>query len=313
VGNSIETGDIPGGGRESGRINAIAVDPSDPAGNTIYVTSQGGVWKTTNRGGSWTPLTDQQRSLATTAIVLDPTNTQNIYVATGDFFTDAHEFGGLSRTNATFFGTGILFSPNGGTTWTTIGETPLAGQAIFDMAFNLSGAQLYVAALRGFYIGSQSAGVWSFRQRGSGTFTSVRANPGNQDIVNLGAFGGPFVYRPSNDSLVRSQLCVSSTDCTTPIRAQPANVGQTIIAEDSAPTNARVVYASMECLTETGKCTRDPQNTPYAWWGVWESTDFGSTFHALVPPFLNAFEFDQAFFDLSLGVDASMIASSTSG
>jgi hypothetical protein len=33
----------------SGRITSVAVDPSDPSGNTIYAgTANGGVWKTTD-------------------------------------------------------------------------------------------------------------------------------------------------------------------------------------------------------------------------------------------------------------------------
>jgi hypothetical protein len=36
-------------GTTSGRIGSIAVDPSDPSGNTVYVgAANGGVWKTTN-------------------------------------------------------------------------------------------------------------------------------------------------------------------------------------------------------------------------------------------------------------------------
>src|SRR5262245_5036982 len=38
----------------SGRVTSVAVDPSDPSGNTYYVGSaNGGVWKTTDGGSSW--------------------------------------------------------------------------------------------------------------------------------------------------------------------------------------------------------------------------------------------------------------------
>lgn len=41
----------------SGQVNAIAVDPRDA--NTLYIgASEGGVWKTTNGGTTWKPLTD---------------------------------------------------------------------------------------------------------------------------------------------------------------------------------------------------------------------------------------------------------------
>jgi hypothetical protein len=40
-----------------GRVNVIAFHPTDQ--NTIYVgTPAGGLWRTTNEGSSWTPLTD---------------------------------------------------------------------------------------------------------------------------------------------------------------------------------------------------------------------------------------------------------------
>ena len=49
----------------AGRATAMAVDPSDPSGNTVYVGgASGGIWKTTNflttapAGPTWIPLTD---------------------------------------------------------------------------------------------------------------------------------------------------------------------------------------------------------------------------------------------------------------
>ncbi len=45
----------------TGRVAALAADPSDPSGNTIYAgAASGGVWKTTDGGSNWTPLTDSQ-------------------------------------------------------------------------------------------------------------------------------------------------------------------------------------------------------------------------------------------------------------
>ena len=46
-------------GVSSGRVTAIAVNPTNP--NTVYVGgAEGGVWKTTNGGTTWTPMTDNQ-------------------------------------------------------------------------------------------------------------------------------------------------------------------------------------------------------------------------------------------------------------
>jgi hypothetical protein len=47
----------------AGRVNAIAIDPRN--NNVVYIgAAEGGVWKTTDGGVTWTPLTDDQPSLA---------------------------------------------------------------------------------------------------------------------------------------------------------------------------------------------------------------------------------------------------------
>lgn len=100
-------------GLVSGRVADIAFDPgyNGTTNQTVYLgAAQGGVWKTTNNGQTWTPLTEDQPSLAVGAIAIDPTNSQVIYVGTGE----AH-FSGDS-----YYGAGLLKSVNGGQTWTRI-------------------------------------------------------------------------------------------------------------------------------------------------------------------------------------------------
>src|SRR5438067_3010565 len=79
----INSGTAPGALSSSGRVSAIAADPTNA--NTIYVgAASGGVWKTTNGGTAWTPLTDGQASLVTGDIAIAPSNTNVIYVGTGE-------------------------------------------------------------------------------------------------------------------------------------------------------------------------------------------------------------------------------------
>jgi len=97
----------------SGRVAAIAVSPADP--NTVYVGgAQGGVWKTTNALSAtptWTPLTDQQASLAIGDIAIDPVDPNIIYVGTGE----------PNGSCDSYYGKGILRSADGGTTWILLG------------------------------------------------------------------------------------------------------------------------------------------------------------------------------------------------
>src|SRR5262249_2788521 len=93
----------------AGRISALAVDPTNP--NVVYAgAAGGGVWKTTDAGTHWTPLTDSQPSLAVGSLAIDPSNHSTIYAGTGEenFSLDS------------YYGAGILKSTNAGSSWTQI-------------------------------------------------------------------------------------------------------------------------------------------------------------------------------------------------
>jgi subtilisin-like proprotein convertase family protein len=107
----------------SGRIGGLAVDPSDPSGNTVYVGgASGGIWKTTNflttdpKGPTYIPLTDfgptnglNIGSIAVFGRNNDP-NQSIIFAATGDGDTASP-------------GVGFLRSMDGGATWTLLDST----------------------------------------------------------------------------------------------------------------------------------------------------------------------------------------------
>ena len=87
----------------SGRVNSIAIDPRN--NNIVYAgAAEGGVWKSTDGGATWKPLTDAQPSMANGAIALDPSNPDTVYVGTGEenFAIDS------------YYGAGILKSTDAG-------------------------------------------------------------------------------------------------------------------------------------------------------------------------------------------------------
>ena len=97
----------------SGRVTEIVLDPgyNGTTNRTVYVgAAQGGVWRSIDNGANWTPLTDNQPSLAVGAMAIDPTNSNVIYVGTGEG----------NRSGDTYYGQGLLKSTDGGSTWTQI-------------------------------------------------------------------------------------------------------------------------------------------------------------------------------------------------
>jgi hypothetical protein len=78
--NHVNTGSWSSG---QGRVNVVVLDPNKS--NTIYIgTPAGGIWKSTDAGMNWTPLSDYLPQIGVSGIVVDHTNSDIIYIATGD-------------------------------------------------------------------------------------------------------------------------------------------------------------------------------------------------------------------------------------
>lgn len=98
-----------------GRVNTIAFNGTDT--NTMYAaTPGGGIWKTTNGGTTWVAKGDNFPNLGVSDIVINPSNTNILYLASGDWD---------GRHNRSL---GVLKSTNGGDTWNTTGLTFTLGQ-----------------------------------------------------------------------------------------------------------------------------------------------------------------------------------------
>jgi len=115
-------------GRVTGRVTAIAIDPADAAGNTVYVgTTGGGVWKSTNAAGpasavSFTALTDtlpvfsaNAGSAAIPSLSIGAVSAQGNIVLAGT--------GDPNDATDSFYGEGLLRSADGGLTWTLARNT----------------------------------------------------------------------------------------------------------------------------------------------------------------------------------------------
>jgi hypothetical protein len=241
---------------DSGRVRSIIVD-----GSTIYVASAGGgVWKSTNSGSTWAPITDDQPSLSDGSLAMDPNNHSTLYLGFGDPFDGT--------------GVGLVKSTNGGSTWSApvfLGNETVIAQVLVDA----SNSNIVLAATNDGLYRSTNAGasfsqvsintghagvapmVWSIAPTGANSFVlSLEGNPS----VTSGTTDGQ-VWTSTNDG-------ASWTQATGMTKA--SGVGRITVA--SAPSQPQTVYAMAAIPNDFD--TSDLAD-------IFKSTDGGQTWTAL--------------------------------
>jgi hypothetical protein len=108
-----------------GRIDSLAIDPDDPS--TIFAASPGGgVWRSLS-GGAWTPLTDRMPSLQTGAMVMDPTDSDIVYVGSNAGLYKTIDGGNtwkvFANTQIGWYFNSLLIDDSGGSTFTLYAGT----------------------------------------------------------------------------------------------------------------------------------------------------------------------------------------------
>ncbi|MBV8239710.1 MAG: exo-alpha-sialidase, partial [Hyphomicrobiales bacterium] len=133
---TVQSGDAPPNGNVGGAVGPVVADPLDA--NTLFVgTPGGGIWKTTNGGTTWTPLTDKQATLSIASLSLDPTDRTGKTLIAGTGLTAN---GTVCSSGACFFTgsgglrNGLLYSQDGGNTWTSLGAATLANQSVVGVS-----------------------------------------------------------------------------------------------------------------------------------------------------------------------------------
>ncbi len=209
----IATGQSPGSPSSTGRLNGIAVDPSDP--NVMYVAADtGGIWRTTDGGHTWSPRTDQQETVMQTIAMVNRTTGDTVYAFTQDgrFFR--------STDGANTF-TDVTSTTKDPTKQIPFGAVVNKLVVVVGDANDQSKDLLY-AAVGSTFFGGTGAGIWRsldggaswvqitdltkspfFSSPGALPFTDVAVDPNNSDIVYgaIGlAIGDPHngVYRTTN-------------------------------------------------------------------------------------------------------------------
>lgn len=166
-----------GSGAGAGRLNCITFHPTNP--NIIYVGAAcGGLWKTTDGGATWSTNTDLLPSLSISDIAINPSNPQEMYVATGDKY-------GIYFMWQTWghYSAGVLKSTDGGATWNSTGLTYAMsnGALIHRLIINPTNPGILLAATKtGVFRTSDGGTTWTNVK--TGKFYDIELNPGNPNI-----------------------------------------------------------------------------------------------------------------------------------
>ena len=263
----------PAGGG-AGRLNFVRFDPTNSS--TIYVGApDGGLWKSTNGGTSWTTNTDQLTVIGVTDLSIDPNNTQIMYLATGD------------GEAADSYSVGVLKSTDGGATWNTTGLNwaVTLGRTISKLVMHPTNSLILLAATsNGIYRTTNGGTSWT--QTSTGNFKDLELNPTTPNTVYISG----TIFRRSTDNGVTWTTITSGLPTT----------GIQRIATAVTPANNAYVYLLIGRSSDQGLL------------GVYRSTNNGVTFTLQKGPTgpnllgWNSNGNDaggQAFYDLSLAVD----------
>jgi photosystem II stability/assembly factor-like uncharacterized protein len=100
--------------RTAAWVTEVAV-PEAPLHDHLYTmyaaTRSGGLWKTTNAGTTWRPVSDSVGAAAVGAVALAPSNPAVVWMGTGD----------QANARSSYSGKGLFKSVDGGTTWQPMG------------------------------------------------------------------------------------------------------------------------------------------------------------------------------------------------
>jgi len=206
-----------------GRVNCIAVDPTNP--NTLWVgTPAGGLWKSTNGGTSWSTNTDNFTVLGVSALVIDPLNPNIMYMGTGDGFS--------SDTRSI----GVLKSTDGGVTWNTTGLTWFVTNAIYIryMAIHPTSPNIVVvAASNGLYQTANGGESWT--KVSTDDFYDVKFKPGNPNIVY--AASDNRVYKSTNGGATFASALTITTSDRIGIAVTPADPEMIAVVSSSSASD----------------------------------------------------------------------------
>jgi hypothetical protein len=235
------------GGPAAGSVAALAIDPLDTA-HWLAGGSYGGIWETSNAGTTWSPRTDDQLSLAISAIAFAPQYPNVVYAGTG-----THS----PLPTIAYPGIGILKSTDGGSTWGRLAASTFTGLGFSairvsdDPTLAVAAtiepiAYMYPAAhippgtpQPGVYLSDTGGASWNLTLKGQATDVVTHPTSFNWQYAALGAGKGD----PSNGVYRSPDSGKNWAKINGPWSTKTGGVGEIRFA--LAPSNSNILYVSV--------------------------------------------------------------------
>ena len=261
-----------------GRVNTIIKDPNND--QTLYIGAPaGGIWKSTDDGVNWIPLSDNLPQIGVSGIAIDPTDSNIIYIATGD--DDAGDA----------YSVGVMKSIDGGQTWNATGLSYLwynqkgTSEIFIDPTNN---SHIWVASTEGLQKSEDGGDSWEIKQNGN--IVDFRLHPNYSDNSIIYAVG----YKDNNSKFYRS---TDKGETFSEISSVPSDANRIVL--ETTPAAVDNVYV----LTayDNGDGTYEGRNS---FQGIYVSDDAGLTFNK-TDESDDIFGSGQSWYDMALTVSDS--------
>ena len=226
---------------KSGRINGIVTHPTNT--NVLYACAPaGGFWRSYNAGTTWVTTTDNMPNTGCSDAAVDPSNTNIIYLATGDGDAGDNPSIGVYKS----FDAGVTFTPTGLT------YTFSAGARIRRILINPNTPSVVIAATSGGVRRNASGGAGAWTTPDGANCYDLEFQPGNPNIV----YAAGTSFRRSTDGGLTFTQITNGIPTT----------GVSRMAIGVTPSNPQVVYVLASLSSNNG------------FQGLYRSTDGGITF-----------------------------------
>jgi hypothetical protein len=273
----------------SGRINTLTVDPNNP--NTYYVGApSGGLWKSTNAGQDWTPQTDFLTQIGVSAIAVDPSNSDILYIGTGD--DDAGDSASI----------GMLKSIDGGRSFVNTALTFNTPSAVISEVYvdPLHTNTVYVASNSGFY--KTTNGGQTIKKTFNGNVKDVKIQPGASNVIYLATNSAFFKSTDGGESFIQTTTGLPAGISRMVIGVTKADTSRVYLLAVGIENNLLGIYRSNDAGVTFSKKDNgtDIIETTQAWYNlalevsqinadivytgclnVWKSTNGGAAFEKI--------------------------------